>query len=69
MELQIERNGRVFDTPVVPQLAATAPYGDIGVKLAPNAEMKHKCGSRLDAGCCLSASVAPCLVFNTKGAM
>ena len=44
MKLQIERNGQVFDAPVVPELSPRANFGEIGVKLTPNAEINQKCG-------------------------
>ena len=40
--LRIERNGQAMDLPVVPELAPTDNYGQIGVKLLANAEIRHR---------------------------
>ncbi len=40
--LRVERNGQAFDLPMVPELAANDNYGQIGVKLTANAELRHR---------------------------
>jgi len=40
--LRVERNGQAMDLPVVPELAPTDNYGQIGVKLLANAEIRHR---------------------------
>ena len=39
----MERNGQAMDLPMVPELAPTDNYGQIGVKLLANAEIRHRC--------------------------
>ena len=42
MVLRVERNGQAMDLPMVPELAPTDNYGQIGVKLLANAEIRHR---------------------------
>ena len=42
MILRVERGGKAFELPMVPELAANDNYGQIGVKLTPNAEIRHR---------------------------
>ena len=58
--LRVERDGQAMDLPVVPELAPTDNYGQIGVKLLANAEIRHRwvpsCKSRL------SSDPVPCTI-------
>lgn len=41
--VRFERNGEAFELPVVPELSPSDNFGQIGVKLAPNAVIRHRC--------------------------
>lgn len=47
MELQVQRDGQVFNTWVVPEWSPMNNRGDIGVKFAYHLEITHKCGSKV----------------------
>lgn len=40
--VRFERNGEAFELPVVPELSPSDNFGQIGVKLAPNAVIRHR---------------------------